>query len=197
MKVRFPTDLQLRPTRAHEVCGPSAAVFAACHASQQDGPILWITEVWRSDRLHPRGLSRFFDPARLVLIEARRAIDVLWSAEEGLRSGAVGMVVAELTRAPDLTASRRLQLAAEAGGTLGLFIIPEGTGSNAAETRWHATPIRGSGAVWDSTPMRWRTIKNKRGTLVNAEVAWDATAHRLLLDTTLGKRAAHPPQHAL
>jgi protein ImuA len=127
-------------------------------------------------------------------VEARRAFDVLWTAEEGLRSGALGLVVAELSRAPDLTASRRLQLAAEAGGTTGLFIVPEGTGSNAAETRWHASSIRGRELVWDSTPMRWRAIKNKRGTLVNAEVNWDATAHRLLLDTTAGKRPDHPAE---
>ncbi|MEL6793656.1 MAG: hypothetical protein AAFP78_09395, partial [Pseudomonadota bacterium] len=58
----------------------------------------------------------FFDPSRLVIAHADRPIDILWTAEEALRSGAAPLVVAEAAEPPALTPLRRLQLAAEAGG---------------------------------------------------------------------------------
>ena len=83
--------------------------------------------------------------------------------EEALRSAATPLVVAELPQAPDLTASRRLQLAAGTGGGRGLCLIPEGRlCNNAAETRWMCMPMPGLG----SGGQHWEALKNKRGRLV-------------------------------
>jgi len=59
----------------------------------------------------------------LLLVHAPRRRDRLWALEETLRCRDVAVVVAELDRI-DMTAGRRLSLAAEAGGAAGLLIPP-------------------------------------------------------------------------
>lgn len=195
----------LRRGRTHEALGPrgdvsAARVFCAAQAGrvvrQAAGPVLWILsplgrEAEPPGVLDPYGLAAFFDPGRLILAEARDRAEALWALEEALRSGAASVVAAELSRPPDLTESRRLQLAAEAGGAaarpkgagdgatpdegpLGVVIAPEPPRpiSNAAETRWRCAfaPAWAAGArrpVW-----RWELLKNKRGVLGAWDVAW-------------------------
>jgi len=112
--------------------------------------------------------------------------DILALAEEALRSGAVATVVAELTKPLDLTAGRRLQLAAEAGGALGILLIGDDMGSNAAETRWRCTPLFDPD---DSTLQHWELIKNKSGTLAAWKVRWDDAAHSVTVVRETGERA--------
>lgn len=168
----------LRRARVHEVGGPSAAVFAAIAAARAEGPVLWLREAWVAEMLNPLGLMPYLDPARLLLARPASQIDSLAAAEEALKDGAVPFVILEITRALDLREGRRLQLAAKAGGSTGLCIIPEGMGSNAAETRWHAAPVFDPEAT-DSTLMRWEIKKNKSGTLGAWNVRWDSEARRL------------------
>lgn len=175
----------LRPGRVHEVCGPSAAVFAACVCASLQGPVLWLREAWLTETLNPLGLLPFLDPARVLLARPPNQIDSLALAEEALKDGSLALVVLEITRPLDLREGRRLQLAAGAGATTGLCLIPEGMGSNAAETRWRATPIFDAAGM-DSTPMRWEIIKNKMGTLGAWNVCWNAKAHRLDLVSPAG-----------
>jgi protein ImuA len=113
----------------------AAAGFAALLLARAGGTVLWIApepDAW------PPGLARFgLSPAQLVLVRAPRQQDALWAMEETLRCPAVGaalLVAGEL----DLTAARRLQLAAEAGGVLGLLLRPDedGAAPTAALTRW-------------------------------------------------------------
>ncbi|HEX2891698.1 ImuA family protein, partial [Vineibacter terrae] len=71
---------------------------------------------------------------------------VLRVREEGLRQGGLAGVVGETARLP-MTASRRLQLAAEASGVIGLVI-----------RRWRSTAeAAGYGAPTASTT-RWRIV---------------------------------------
>ncbi|MDO6585547.1 hypothetical protein Q4543_08450 [Salipiger sp. 1_MG-2023] len=168
----------LRPSRVHEVCGAGATTFAAICAAQGSGPVLWVRPAWSVEILNPQGLCRFFDPARLLLAQAPSHEDALAVTEEALRDGSVPLVITEITRPLDLRQGRRLQLAAKAGNTTGLCLIPEGMGSNAAETRWRVSPCAAPLSM-DSTRMRWEIIKNKSGTPKNWEVLWDDTANRL------------------
>lgn len=182
----------LRPARVHEVCGPGATAFAAIAAARLGTTALWISEDWHSDVLHPPGLVAFLDPARLLLARTARQTDSLAVAEEALKDGALGLVIVEITRALDLREGRRLQLAAQAGKTTGLCLIPDGMGSNAAETRWHTAPVAPDAtpmpALEDSTLMRWEITKNKSGTLGAWHVRWDEQAHHLHVVSKAGER---------
>ncbi|NVK47047.1 MAG: hypothetical protein HWE33_12155, partial [Rhodobacteraceae bacterium] len=159
MRVDFHTVFPLRRARVHEVYGPSSMSFAAMAAA---GACLWIRESWRTDTLTPQGLLPIVDPAGLLLARPKDQTDALAVAEEALKDGALPYVVIEITRPLNLREGRRLQLAAKAGGTTGLCLIPEGMGSNAAETRWHSAPIFDTHSE-DSTLMRWEIKKKKSG----------------------------------
>lgn len=150
-------------------------VFAAISAAQA-GRVLWVREAWQEELVNPVGLADFFDPACMLVAQTRNQTETLAVAEEALKDGAVPFVILEITRPLDLREGRRLQLAAKAGNTTGLCLIPEGMGSNAAETRWHCAPVFDPD---DSTLMRWEIIKNKSGTLKAWHVRWNAAARRL------------------
>ena len=184
MSETFSSCFPPRPGRAHEICGPGAATFAAIASGTRGGDVLWLVEGWRTERINPLGLAPFCDPARVLTAEAANQAEMLAMAEEALRAKPVATVVAEIHDALDLTQGRRLQLAAEAGGTLGLFLIPQGKGSNAAETRWHCAPELGP---VDSTRFRWEIIKNKSGTLKTWTLVWDDQTHRISVVSEAGQ----------
>lgn len=180
--------LSLRPARVHEVCGPGATGFAAVACAQGKGCVLWLREGWQAGTLDPLGFSEFCDPARILIARTADQADTLAVAEEALRDGAVTLVVIEITRPLDLRQGRRLQLAAKAGQSTGLCLIPEGAGSPASETRWHCAPLLDPQERPDSTLMRWEIIKNKSGTLGAWHVRWDAAAHRLDVVSPVAQR---------
>ena len=126
----------------------SAARFAATSDTRfaaMPGPVLWCLA---RDDLYAHGLRAFgLDPARLILVRARRAQEVLWVLEEALRAGGLSVVVGEVA-AVDLTAGRRLQLAARTGGGSALLLDRAWSGA----ARRHAAP---AGAVtrWAVAPM--------------------------------------------
>lgn len=161
--------------RVHEACGPLAAGFALRAAQQMGATVLWVRERWLPEHVNPSGLEGF-DPSQLLIAQTRDQADTLAVAEEALRDGAVGLVVMQITAPLSLTTGRRLQLAAQAGGTTGLCLIPEGMGSNAAETRWHCAPVFDAD---DSTLQCWTLIKNKSGTTGSWHVRWDAQTRRI------------------
>ena len=177
----------LRSSRVHEVCGPGSVAFAAL-AARRLLPVLWVREAWLPEALNPLGLAPFLDPAGLLIAQAKNQADSLAVAEEALKDGAVAFVVVEITRPLDLREGRRLQLAAKAGSSTGLCLIPEGMGSPATETRWHCAPVFDPAETTDSTLMRWEIIKNKSGTLGAWHVRWNRAAHRLDVVSPVGER---------
>ncbi|MCQ0092303.1 ImuA family protein [Roseovarius sp. M141] len=188
MSSDFFNSFPLRNARVHETNGPSAFGFAAIAAAQRAGDLMWVREAWRGDILHPVGLASIFEPERLLAAQTSHQTDSLAVAEEALKDGALALVVIEITRPLNLREGRRLQLAAKAGNTVGLCLIPEGMGSNAAETRWRATPVFDAESE-DSTLMRWEIIKNKSGTIGAWDVRWDREMRRLHVVSPLGQRA--------
>lgn len=159
-------DIALRPGRVHEGCGRSRRVLAAMVAGAVTGPVLWARPQHEVEGLMPAGLRAFFDPARLILVRARTALDLLWTLEEALRSGAVGLAVAELAQPPGLTPVRRLHLAAEAGGgrVPGLLLTPDQGGAPGVESRWHLAPEPDGG--WLARRLRARMAPELRLRLV-------------------------------
>lgn len=99
-----------------------AATVAGSHqGAGSGGPVLWVGG-WPAP--YAPGLADFgLDPARLLVVPARRSAERLWVMEEAIRSGAVAAVVGEVADADPL-ATRRLQLAAAEGGGMVLLIRP-------------------------------------------------------------------------
>ena len=132
--------------------------------------ILWCLQNQAMDAgdLYPPGFSLLgLDPARILAIRAKHDSDVLWVMEEALRCRALGAVVGEVKTA-DLTASRRLQLAAEASGITALLLRPSSSvlGPSAATTRWRLTAS-------PSNPRGWAAELGEPGA-----VCWQATLFR-------------------
>jgi protein ImuA len=84
------------------------------------------------------GLARLgLDVGRLLLVEAETDRDALWAIEETLRSGArPAMVWGVLAGGIDLTAGRRLNLAAAPQRTPLVLLRPAAVEASAAATRW-------------------------------------------------------------
>jgi protein ImuA len=107
----------------------SLAVRLAARSGKDRAPVVWIGEEFSSceqGALYGPGLALHgFDPSRLILVNAQNAQQVLWAMEEALKCRAPALVVGELWSAKpyDLTASRRLLLAAQKHGTPGLLFL--------------------------------------------------------------------------
>lgn len=131
---------------AGAIDGAASSLFAAGIAARTRGKVLWCLA--RPDlfapSLHQAGLS----PDRVIYFEGGDEKAVLSAFEEGLRHGGLGAVVGEVARL-SMTASRRLQLCAEASGTLGIAVrrwrrqseASDFGQPTAAATRWRVTAL--------------------------------------------------------
>jgi protein ImuA len=122
-------------------------------------------------------------PADLVLVQAPRPADGLWAMEEALRCPAVAGALL-LGNGLDLTAARRLQLAAETGGGIGLLLRPDTAEPppSAAVTRWRVGALPGTGsAPHDLGDPRWslELLRSRGGRPGRWEAVWRAAAERL------------------
>jgi protein ImuA len=122
----------------------AAALFAAGVLARLRGPVLWV--LTRDDLFAPALAGVGLHPDRLILAEAGK--QVLSVMEEGLRHRGLAGVVGELDGRLTLTASRRLQLAAETSGVTAIVLRrarrhddPALAEPNAAVTRWRLTAL--------------------------------------------------------
>jgi protein ImuA len=186
-----PTDpLTLASRRMHEAGGRGRRAFALFQAARHSGPVVWIVPDHIPERPLLAGLPQGLGE-RLILLTPKGQTDLLWSVEEALRASPVGLVIAEPQAALSLTEGRRLQLAAEAGGTTGIMLIREGDGCNSTETRWNCEPFAGKA---DSTLHQWSLTKNKKGTLSAWMVNWNGATTAFHLVSEVGER--HEPAKA-
>jgi protein ImuA len=152
--------------------GAAAALFVAGILAPCQGPVLWVQE-W-PDLFAPALAGVGLPPARVIYLEAGG--QTLVAMEEGLRAESLAGVVGETAARLTLTASRRLQLAAETSGVPAFvlrrsrrFDDPRLSEPNAATTRWriaalpapppvlHAPAVPGLGrALWRVDLIRCR-----------------------------------------
>jgi protein ImuA len=137
----------------HELCaageGDHAAASAlalllAMRAGGTDKPVLWVRED-KGERMHgqlygPGMVELGVDPDRLILVCAPDTLSSLRAAADITGCMALGAVVIEpwgAAKALDLTASRRLVLAAEKSGVAAFMLRDTATAmASAAATRW-------------------------------------------------------------
>ena len=130
---------------ASEFAG-TATFFTAGIAARLKGPVLWC--LTRRDLFAPGLMQVGLHPDRVIYAETCRDADVLPLIEEGLHQKGLGAVIGEVSRL-GLTASRRLQVAAEASGVPALVIRRWWTVAQkdltklptAASTRWRVLPV--------------------------------------------------------
>lgn len=141
----------------HEVLVPQGmgrarlfGLLIARAAAGKKGAIIWNEG---DGRLYPPAVAAMgVELERLYLVRPRNAAEEHWVVAECLRCKGVGAVVALPERISHVEA-RRLQLAAEAGGGVGVLLREENKWSSvyAAATRWRVRPARG-----ERTVQRWR-----------------------------------------
>lgn len=174
----------LAPHGLHEAFGAAAPAFALGLAGRMPAPIVWVAGQDRDGLLYPCGLADFGVQAADLIVVSAPPREAAWAFEQALRSGVAGAVVAEVRDLPDFKHSRRLQLAAREGGTLGLMLTGNGNRkrqpTSAAETRWRVD-FAPSPAL--NAPPRYglNLVKNKSGSLGEWEVDWHAPTHRFHL----------------
>jgi protein ImuA len=173
--------------------GAAAALFTAGIAARAWGKALWCTA--RPDLFAPAIAQAGLLPGRVIYVEAGNEKAVLACFEEGLRHGGLAAVVAEIARL-SMTASRRLQLAAESSGAIGIAIRRWRRQTEAADfgqptasvTRWRVSafpstplPVPGVGRA------RWQVelIRCRAGESADFEVEACDAKGRLALPSDL------------
>jgi protein ImuA len=139
---------------------------------------------------------RFFglDPSRIVFVRCASARDCVWVMEEGLRLGGVAAVIGARTKAMDLTASRRLQLAAEQAVTP-VFLLRNHSDAapSATVTRWRIAPApsaRDEFGFTKSARFHVALEYARGGKMGEWVMEWNSDALSLRLSSALGDRAA-------
>jgi protein ImuA len=210
----------------------AAAAFAAALAirlgrARPRAAFVWIVEDvgTREEGLpYAPGLRLHgLDPARLILVRTTNVRDTLWVMEEALKCRGVSAVLAETwakARDYSLTVSRRLALAARAGGTAGLLRHASAAGkadamTSAAATRFEIAarrslplPAAGRGpplpgpAAWGVRVVRMRAGAAGLGRALDwqkfSDVAWDheETCFRDALSLPMVAAPGNRPAHA-
>jgi protein ImuA len=176
-----------------------AGIAARLAAAEQDAPVLWALA--RRDLFAPGLAQAGLGPGRLIQAECRSDEEVLAVMEDALRHGGLAAVVGEAGRAA-MAATRRLQLAAEEGGTTALMLRGWRKGGtdplsapSAAVTRWRIAcapssplPVEGIGRA------RWHVeLARQRGGDPFTLILEGADAEgRLALPAEPGHRPAAP-----
>lgn len=133
------------PADAASAAGFALMLVRRAAALRPGGPVFWVREAAaeaQAGRVHPPGLRELgLDPAALMLVVARNGAAALRAGEEIARCAGIGALVIEpgpsAPRRADLTASRRLALAAGRAETVLLVLRPDGKEvPSAAWTRW-------------------------------------------------------------
>lgn len=214
--IKNKTKYPVRPKFGEGLNGAVTAFAAGLAGRAQNlraAPVIWIApRIPGRESLYGPGLLEFgLDPAHLIAVRVPSNSDftatALWVMEEALRAPAIGMVCAEIEEM-DLTASRRLQLAAESGGGLGLLLRPAPRNSGesslpptACISRWQISSRPGAPADAPWLPARlpgrprWQTelLRARGGRPKTWQLEWRDDRHDPDTGRTAGGFALVPP----
>lgn len=128
----------------------SAAGFALMLAMRLgEGPVVWLREDRAERRLgqvHGPGLAELgIDPGRIILVVVPDEVALLRAAGDVVRCAEINVLIVEpwkAARALDLTASRRIAVAAEKSGVTTLLLrIEADPQPSAAQTWWEVRSV--------------------------------------------------------
>lgn len=140
--------------RRTPACGASQlALAAAAAAMESSGGFLIIVDP--DKQFYPPALTGHgIDLAKVIFVRPDSVADTIWAIDQALRTDAVAAVVAEVNCLDDRSA-RRLQLAAQRGGGLGLLLRRAAArgAPSWAEVQWVVKPAIGDGRKRSGAPI--------------------------------------------
>ncbi len=188
--------------RAVEGDGEAAAGGIVVWIGRRCWPTLWALS------LAERGDRTAEDARRLLrasaLIDARDVAERLWAMDAALRCAGVAAVVGDGSGL-DLAGTRRLQLAAESGGVVGLLARPpsERWELSAATTRWlvgwsapaHEERARRANerVRWSVELLRCKGVQPSREAPRTFAVEWDRAEGAVCVSSDVVDRSEAPP----
>jgi protein ImuA len=182
--------------------GAAAARFAAGILARSEGPVLWCLR--QRDLFAPALAQVGLPPDRVIFAEAGDEAGVLACMEEGLRWPGLAGVVGEVAKL-SMTASRRLQLAAEKSGQMAIAIRRWRRVADAADlgqptaaaTRWRVSALPSSPLPTAGVGRpRWflELFRCRAGEAFDLEIeACDAKGHLRLPAALADRPAASEP----
>jgi protein ImuA len=189
----FPGDLhEIAAVRESEIAAATAFALPLAAWAAKARATLWIAQdmtLAENGALYGPALETFgLRPERLVQVTAPHARDVLWAMEEALRCRSAGAVIGEIRgRGVDLTASRRLSLAAQHGGTAA-FLLRTAPAQEpiAAVMRWIVGAAPSAWRAHEPGPPRLhvRLTRNRRGNPGTWLLEWNSADQRFDIATT-------------
>ena len=207
-------DLQ---TGLHEICPqdyldtPSALAVQTGFFSQalrrqnRARPIVWVRRTGgRSQDFgqpYPLALRQWgLPPDRILLVEASETVDTLWAMEEALNAGAWLMGEIGSEHRYDLTASKRLHMAAQAHGALALILRShDRVQPSAALTRWRISARPSPAEAWRGATglpgmgapcFRAQLERARGGPPRSFDIEWKHAAFHVLEPAPLANRPA-------
>ncbi len=176
---------EIVPAAAGDLCAATGFVLSlAARAGNPRRYVLYVQHdftAWEGGPPYAPGLAQLgVSPAHLIHLRVGHIDDALWALAEALKCRAFAAVVGEFpvnASALDLTATRRLVLAAQQGDGLGLLLRhASSVDANAATTRWqvaaapsHADAFGGIGAAAFDLEL----VKNRFGPCGRWTLGWN------------------------
>lgn len=101
-------------------CGATTLALMIARQAMRDGKYLVVVDSQR--QCYPNAIAPLGIPMeRVIVLQPSNYADVIWGLDQALRCSAVGATIANIQHLDDRVA-RRLQLATEQGGGIGLFL---------------------------------------------------------------------------
>ncbi len=148
-------------------------------------PILWVQQEFAEAEAGALSMNGFFelglDPCRLVLVRVPNMETALRATADALACDALGAVVCEAwgeTKSFDLTASRRLTLAAQSSGVSCVMLCTSSQPAvSTAETRWVVRAARSlpesAWSAWGEPMLDAELVRNRHGQLGRWIMEWN------------------------
>jgi len=188
---------------------PAALGFAAALGVRRleggfddERPLLWCrlsagAREW--GRLYGHGLEALgLARQRILTVTLNQPAAILWTIEEALKSAALAGVIADVGPNLDLTAVRRLMLAANRGGTPALLLFPAPPeGGTGGRSRWIVAAHPSAPPTFDDqapgAPVwQLRLVRCRGGRPGQWLVEWSHATHRFALAPAISGRTADP-----